>query len=506
MLQHHGKPLGARELVELAIKERLLPDNLNAKTPWKTMHARLSVHIRKYSDSSPFIRVAPGKYDLRIRALDLNETPPRKPPKANEQVLVFPTSLLDQIGRFQGIEKNWEPIFRKLVNPCVCKYMDRVQAEQDDTHKQLIAYVMVTSQSRILAFKRGSYNRVADFLRGCQCLGFGGHVSYSDFNTFDLENMGAVNCAVRELMEEIKLPLADANSLAYLEGVNIVGLLNDDSSENGRRHLAVIMQYEVKDASAWENVKRREMSINQLRWLDLGTQTFSLWDFEYWSQLCVREFFPQAIHVQPSFKIVRKGVLRPPHLLCVIGQLGSGKSKATEILTNEFGYTEINSGKVLANLLGVPPVSETNRAEFQKRAWNFINSPDGPNQLAQAIWNEVEKYDTSRVLIDGIRQRATFEHLKCLANGQTLGMLYVHTPPDVAYQFYQQRVDSVKNIHDFLKVREAPVESEVADLIESADAVLYNWQGNDMYHEALCAFMAKVLSKRSNGGTIGRRI
>jgi hypothetical protein len=50
----------------------------------------------------------------------------------------------------------------------------------------------------------------------------------------------------------------------------------------------------------------------------------------------------------------------------------------------------------------------------------------------------------------------------------------------------------VKDIHDFLRVREAPVESEVAEIIGIADAVLYNWQSTDMYHDAICALISEV--------------
>jgi len=491
ILQQAKKPQSARDLANSAIRDSLLPDNTNAKTPWKTMHARLSVYIRKHGDNSVFMRVAPGMYDIR-KGLDFYEAPPRKPPKANEQVLVFPTSVLDDIGRFQGVKRDWQPIFSQLINPSHCRYIDRVQAEQDSNYKQIIAYILVTSGNKILAYKRGNYNRVADFLRGCQCIGFGGHVSYKDFSVFDVEDMGIVNCAARELGEEIRLPPLDANSLGNLEGINILGIINDDSSENGRKHFAVVLGYEVKNTNDWDNIKRKELSINQLRWLDLDSHSFSLWDFEYWSQLCLREYFPQHLDIQPSYKLIRKSQLRPPHLLCVTGQLGSGKSKATEILTRDFGYCEINSGKTLARLLNIPPVEERTRPAFQAEAWNFISSPNGPKLLASAIWDEVCKLGKDRVLIDGIRQRATLEALKLLAGSQKVGMLFVHTPPDVAYQFYKERVQCVNNIHDFLNLREAPVESEVADMISLADALLYNWQGKDVYQDAICKLMTQV--------------
>ena len=475
------------------MQERLLPDSMNAATPWKTMHARLSVHIRDKGIQSTFIRTARGKYAIRRGLLSEEyEAPQRQPPKGKERVLVFPSEILDSIGRFQGINTDWQPIYRQLVQPSVCRFMDRVQAEQDDEHKQIVAYVMVTQGSKVLAFKRGNYNRAADFLRGCQCIGFGGHVSQSDYSAFDMDNLGIINCASRELAEEVRLPDKDGNILTNLQELSIVGILNDDSSQNGRRHIAVVFRYEASNEADWKEVKRRELSINELRWLDLANPDFSLWDFEYWSQLCFRKYFPDAIHIQPSFKIVRKRPLSPPHLLCVIGQLGSGKSEATRVLTNDFNYAEINSGRVLADLLGIEHVSEASRATFQAQAWHFINQATGPTQLATEIWKRVSEHKSKRILIDGIRQRSTLEEIKRLAGRRAVGLLYVHTPPDLAFEFYKHRINSVGNIHDFLKVREAPVESEVADMIGMADAVLYNWQGVDMLRNTLCKLMSEI--------------
>ena len=49
-----------------------------------------------------------------------------------------------------------------------------MEAEQSEDYKQILTHVMVTRESRILAFRRGTFNRVEDYLRGSTCIGFWG--------------------------------------------------------------------------------------------------------------------------------------------------------------------------------------------------------------------------------------------------------------------------------------------------------------------------------------------
>jgi hypothetical protein len=73
-----------------------------------------------------------------------------------------------------------------------------------------------------------------------------------------------------------------------------------------------------------------------------------------------------------------------------------------------------------------------------------------------------------------------------------VGVLFVHTPPDVAYHFYKARSPRSFTIHDFLSVRDSPVEQEVERLLGLSDAVLYNWGGRHMYRQALRDLMREV--------------
>jgi hypothetical protein len=162
------------------------------------------------------------------------------------------------------------------------------------------------------------------------------------------------------------------------------------------------------------------------------------------------------------------------------------------VLKEEFGYVEINTGEVVAQVLGIPRVSKTPRHEFQKEAWKFISADSGPICLATRLMEIVRVYREPRILIDGLRQRATLAHLKKIAGSRRVAVLFVHTPPDQAYSFYASRIAQGATMGDFLAARSAQVEDEVESLISTADAVLYNWTGRLQYRETIKELMTEL--------------
>jgi hypothetical protein len=153
----------------------------------------------------------------------------------------------------------------------------------------------------------------------------------------------------------------------------------------------VICRYEVSSDPAWASPQRGENSITKLRWLDLEHDDLHLERYEYWSQLCLRTCYPEVVRQRPAYMVRRRKPLRPPHVLCMLGQIGSGKTQSTSVLKSDFGYIEVNSGQALATLLGRPPLTPQNEAQreaFQREANEFIRSADGPVRLATAIWEQ----------------------------------------------------------------------------------------------------------------------
>jgi predicted NUDIX family phosphoesterase/dephospho-CoA kinase len=473
----------------------MFSDRLAGKTPHQTMKSKLSVHIRTKASESPFVRTAPGRFFLR-HLLDESsaeyKAPPLRAPASRERVIVFPTELVRGYDMFQGVTTTWGRWRRRLLNSGTVRAANRQVAEQSDDYKQVLTYILVTRRGMLLSFRRGTYSRVEDWLRGSRCVGFGGHLTDEDRTLFSTHDEGLSHSALRELNEELRLPLADRTRLEAGEGLEIVGCLNDDSSAVGRRHFAFVLRYEVSQDAAWDSPTRGEKSITQLKWLDPTAVGSELWQYEYWSQLCLRTFYGSYVRAAPWYRVIHGARLRPPAILCVVGQIGSGKSAATEVLVRDHGYLEVNSGRVLARILGLRAVTERTRPKFQQLANEFIIRQDGPHRLAKGIWNELQANKSHRIVIDGVRQPATLEALSTLAQHRKLAIIFVHAPPDVAWRFYQARAGNSASFADFLRVREAPVEVDTASLITRADAVLYNWTGQRQYRAAIGALMSQV--------------
>jgi predicted NUDIX family phosphoesterase/dephospho-CoA kinase len=496
VLKKARSPLKPREIVDRAKDDGLFSDKLSGKTPDQTMKAKLTVDVISHGPKSRFVRTAPNTFYLH-ELLTEGVTPytaaRQMPSGANEQVITIRGDVMDEVGRFQGINRSWRSYFNFLLKGDHCQPMGRMAAEQDEGRKQLLTYILVTRGDQLLCFRRGTFNRVEDYLRGSLCIGFGGHVSESDRNLYNYRDLGSIifDNASRELSEELSLPTRDQERLKAGKGVRILGLLNDDSSSTGRKHLAIVLQYEVSTSSEWDLLQKGEKSINQLTWLDLSNFRGTLREFDYWSQLCLAEFFKKAISNEPSFLIRRRAPFRTRHILCIIGGIGSGKSAATKLLTEEFAYHEINSGQVVAKLLRIPPVPSTPRAKFQDKSWRLISSKHGSSRLAAALLKEAERSE-QKALIDGIRQKEIIERLRDLAAPIKVALIYVYTPPHISYRFYEGRSGNNLSINEFLKLYNSPVEADVKKLIADADAVLYNWTGKLHYERAVRKLMQEL--------------
>jgi predicted NUDIX family phosphoesterase/dephospho-CoA kinase len=488
VLRRQGRPMSAREIIEIAEREQIMPDSFTGLTPHQTLKSKLSVAIRTQPEACVFVRTAPGRFALReqVPASQVYDAPPLRPPRAREFVLGFPASRLDEIGRFDGIRTSHKRYLEKLLAGGV-DAVERYEAEGRDDFKQLITYVMVTRGAELLAFKRGAFNRVEYFLRGSECVGFGGHVTAADLNLLSQADAGISRGAARELAEELRLPPEDALRVANGEGLEIIGLLNDDSSPVGRRHFAVVLRYEVVDPTSWEQAVRGEKAITQLRWLRPG-ENVKLNDFEYWSQLCLRTFHRGKTDGRPEIRVRRTNPFRAPHLLCVVGQIGSGKTETADLLTGACGYSAVNSGQVVAKLMGRPSVTEEDRSNFQQDALAFIQSRDGPERLGAAIAKEAMQVIGGRVVVDGLRQRATLEALR-KHSSLRVATLYVHTPPDVALGLYNARAGTDVPMVEFAELREAEVEAEIPSFLSVADAVLFNWGERMLFRELVADFV-----------------
>ncbi len=192
----------------------------------------------------------------------------------DEMILVVRRSLFEELGAFQGLEFDVErylPAFLAKENNL---FMPRAQAEQDPSHKQLIPYVLLVHEGRVLSYVRGK-KAGEQRLVAKTSLGIGGHINDQDEGLFTMDKAAYLAAVQREVTEELQV------GASYQD--RVAALLNDDSNEVGRVHLGVVHVFQLDSA----DVKKRESMITGLEFLDRGELLARRDMMETWSQICV---------------------------------------------------------------------------------------------------------------------------------------------------------------------------------------------------------------------------
>ena len=193
-----------------------------------------------------------------------------------EKVLVVERKVVEQAGMFQGLTFDVERYLPFLLAPGVPRFMVRSEAETNPDFKQLIPYVIMSCDGKILSYVRGQ--RAGETrLIGRRSIGIGGHINPTDeMPLFDSDFYDAYLAAVeREVAEEVVIEGGHRGRVA--------ALINDDSNDVGQVHLGIVHHWTL-DAPA---VHRREQMITQMTFMTPRELSEVRENLETWSQLCV---------------------------------------------------------------------------------------------------------------------------------------------------------------------------------------------------------------------------
>src|SRR5260370_20661980 len=102
---------------------------------------------------------------------------------AEERVLCVKRKLLEELGIFQGLSLEVEKYLPVLTSLSNLVYLNRSEAEQDRRYKQLIPYVLLICNDRVLRYRRGRGGEETR-LHGLYSVGVGGHISEEDHGLF----------------------------------------------------------------------------------------------------------------------------------------------------------------------------------------------------------------------------------------------------------------------------------------------------------------------------------
>lgn len=193
---------------------------------------------------------------------------------ANENVLVFPRSLFEQLGVFQGFSPEVNRFLPVILEKKNNSFMPRAQAETNPQFKQIIPYVIVTVGDKILHYVRGK-KAGEQRLVAKGSIGIGGHINDEDHTLFAFGLQAFQDAVKREVCEEL--------SVQGEFSARPVGLINDDSTEVGQVHFGVVHVLRCQPGQ----VQKKEQIITQVELLPIKELKAKRDQMETWSQLCL---------------------------------------------------------------------------------------------------------------------------------------------------------------------------------------------------------------------------
>ena len=193
---------------------------------------------------------------------------------ADEKVLVFPRSIFEQLGLFQGFRTEVDRYLPTILDQKNNSFQPRARAETDPAYKQIIPYVVVTDGKSVLHYVRGK-KAGEQRLVAKGSIGIGGHINDEDHSLFTVGLQAFQEAVKREVCEELAVQGSfDAKP---------VGLINDDSTEVGRVHFGIVhVLFRTP-----EEVRKNEQVITQVEFIPVEELKARREQMETWSQLCL---------------------------------------------------------------------------------------------------------------------------------------------------------------------------------------------------------------------------
>jgi predicted NUDIX family phosphoesterase len=196
---------------------------------------------------------------------------------ADEKVLVFPRSLFEQLGVFQGFNPDVNHYLPVILEKKNNTFMARAQAETNPAFKQVIPYVIITDGKSVLHYVRGK-KAGEQRLVAKGSVGIGGHINNEDETLF-----GANSFGTEAFQDAVKREVCEELSIQGEFTARPVGLINDDSTEVGQVHFGVVHVFFCRA----EDVKRKEQVITQMEFVPIAELKAKRDQMETWSQLCI---------------------------------------------------------------------------------------------------------------------------------------------------------------------------------------------------------------------------
>jgi len=185
-----------------------------------------------------------------------------------EMVLVVDADALDGITGVPGLSRSYEDMASFKFNSILSKkFVKRNLAEQDETIKQIIPYVVIRRNGKILAYQRSKISAEGR-LHNKWSVGIGGHINPCDdtSKTNNVFYMNALDGIIPETIEQY-------------------GILYDNSDSVGRVHVGIVFILDAPESSM-DYPQPNEESIANTIWV-FPEEANKLPGIEGWSKIVI---------------------------------------------------------------------------------------------------------------------------------------------------------------------------------------------------------------------------
>jgi predicted NUDIX family phosphoesterase len=177
----------------------------------------------------------------------------------SEKVLVIPRSVFENVGVFHGFSPDAGSYLEEFFDLPFAKFIDRAEAEEDPSFKQIIPYCVLVHDGRICVYERGVTGGEKRLAKKAS-IGIGGHINPVDVTSEDgyFDRAAYENAVTRELREELRI-----GSNITLR--RVAGVINDDSNPVGSVHLGIVEIFMLDG----EDVSSNEDAIENCRFVEV---------------------------------------------------------------------------------------------------------------------------------------------------------------------------------------------------------------------------------------------
>jgi len=207
---------------------------------------------------------------------------PEQKEENSKNILVFKTSLLDSLGKFQGIltGEDCQLYLQEILIPENLLWIPRNIAEKSPEYKQVIPYCVITCANKTFSYRRNKKGNESR-LHNMKSIGIGGHIEQSDLdNVDDLYN----SAMWREIDEEIAL------NKGLVKSNKIIGIINDDSDDVGKVHFGIVHNLKMKTTDCMGLLENK---LSDGGWEFTGYLKNDIDQWENWSVFVINELMSE---------------------------------------------------------------------------------------------------------------------------------------------------------------------------------------------------------------------